>query len=85
MQKHKQVKGMKMKQWFVRLGTKFIGDLADPGSTKGPSPPWVTKEEFKNAITKMKMGQQAEEADRPGEENKEQESKEGETEEEGAH
>jgi hypothetical protein len=45
-------------QWFVRLGTKFIGDLADPGSTKGSTPPRVTKEEIKNAITKMKMWQQ---------------------------
>jgi hypothetical protein len=26
-----RVKGLKSKQWFVRLGTKYLGDLADPG------------------------------------------------------
>ncbi len=29
----RKVKGMKTKQWFVRLGTQFIGDLSDPGTT----------------------------------------------------
>jgi hypothetical protein len=31
------VKGLKTKQWFVRLGTKYFGDLCVPG-TKGRAP-----------------------------------------------
>ena len=27
----RRIKGLKSKQWFVRLGTKYLGDLADPG------------------------------------------------------
>jgi hypothetical protein len=33
----RQVKGLKFKQWFVRLGTNYLGDLADPG-VKGRAP-----------------------------------------------
>jgi hypothetical protein len=33
----RRVKGLKSKQWFVRLGTNYLGDLADPG-VKGCAP-----------------------------------------------
>jgi hypothetical protein len=52
---HPKVKGMKTKQWFMRLGTHYIGDLCPP-STKG-CPPWVQKiqskqQNFQYAISK---------------------------------
>jgi hypothetical protein len=33
----RSVKGMKAKQWFVRLGSQYYGDLSDPG-TEGRAP-----------------------------------------------
>jgi hypothetical protein len=81
-----KVKGRKTKEWFVRLGTNYIGDLAVPGSTKGRARLTnicAIRQEFKEAIAKLKIRQQAEEAD-PGEEEVEG-SKEDETEEEGIH
>jgi hypothetical protein len=33
----RRVKGLKSKQWFVRLGANYLGDLADPG-VKGHAP-----------------------------------------------
>jgi hypothetical protein len=33
----RKLKGMKTKQWFVRLGTRYIGDMCDPG-TQGCAP-----------------------------------------------
>ena len=35
----RRVKGLKTKQWFVRLGTNFMGDLSDPGTKRRA--PWV--------------------------------------------
>jgi hypothetical protein len=31
---HRKVKGLKTKQWFVRLGTMYYGDLCDPGTNR---------------------------------------------------
>ena len=77
------MRGTTTKQWFVRLGTQHIGDLADPGS-KGRAPRVqsvrAVRRDFTAAITNMR--QQTEAANRPQEE-KEEESKEGETDEEG--
>jgi hypothetical protein len=33
----RKLKGMKTKEWFVRLGTQYSGHMCDPG-TKGPAP-----------------------------------------------
>jgi hypothetical protein len=32
-----RVKGLNLKQWFLRLGTQCYGDLCNPG-TNGPAP-----------------------------------------------
>jgi hypothetical protein len=53
---HRKVKGMKTKQWFIRLGTHYIGDLCHPG-TKG-RPPRVQnirslRRNFQHAISKL--------------------------------
>jgi hypothetical protein len=56
----RRVKGLNTKQWFIRLGTMYIGDLDDPG-TKG-RPPRVRniramRQDFENAILKLRPQQ----------------------------
>jgi hypothetical protein len=74
---HRKVKGLKTKQWFVRLGTQYIGDLSDPG-TKGRAPRVTNirakRGDFQDAISKLPSLRQAPRT-------QEEESKEGEYEE----
>jgi hypothetical protein len=53
---HRKVKGMRTKQWFIRLGTQSIGDLCHPG-TKGCSPRVQNiqskRRNFQHAISKL--------------------------------
>ncbi len=53
---HRKVKGLKTKQWFVRLGTGYIGDLSDPG-TKGRAPRVTNirakRGDFQDAMSKL--------------------------------
>jgi hypothetical protein len=65
---------MKTKQWFVRLGSQYYGDLCDPG-TKGQTPrvqniraKW---RDFQDAISKLSSLRQ--EADLPVEEQEDSE------------
>jgi len=58
----RQVKGLKTKQWFIRLATQYIGDLCSPGS-KGRAT-WVRniraeRKDFKDGISKLPAQQQA--------------------------
>jgi hypothetical protein len=77
----RKVKGMKTKQWFVRLGTHFMGDLSNPG-TIGCAPRVknirAVRRDFQDAIAKMQQPTRAQEND--------EESREDDTEdEEGTH
>jgi hypothetical protein len=78
------VKGLKTKQWFIRLGTKYFGDLCVPG-TKGPAPGVknirALPRDFKDTISALASQRQAE-ADQPlpQKEQEEQQSMEGEIE-----
>jgi hypothetical protein len=54
---HHKVKGLKTKQWFVRLGTQYIGDLSNPG-IKGCAPRVTNirakqQGDFQDAISKL--------------------------------
>ncbi len=57
------VKGLKTKQWFVRLGTKYLGDLRVPG-TKGRAPRVQNirslRQDFKDTISALASQRQAE-------------------------
>jgi hypothetical protein len=80
-----QIKGLRTKQWFVRLGSRFYGDLCQPG-TKGRAPRVqnirVIRQCFKNTISRLSSQlQQAEVARPPAQE--EEEVNAGELEEEG--
>jgi hypothetical protein len=74
---HCKVKGSKTKQWFVRLGTQYIGDLSDPG-TKSRAPRVTNirakQGHFQDTISKLPSLQQAPRT-------QEEESKEGKLEE----
>jgi hypothetical protein len=58
-----KIKGMKTKQWFVRLGSQYYGDLCDPG-TKGRAPRVqnirAKRRDFQDAICKLPPTQEAE-------------------------
>jgi hypothetical protein len=58
----RQVKGLKTKQWFIRLGTQYIGDLCSPGF-KGRAPRVrnirAKRKDFKDGISKLPAQQQA--------------------------
>jgi hypothetical protein len=51
-----QIKGDETKQWFVRLGSQFYGDLRDPG-TKGWAPLvqniQAKQRDFQDAVSKL--------------------------------
>jgi hypothetical protein len=51
-----KIKGMKTKQWFLRLGSQFYGDLRDPG-TKGRAPRVqnirAKRRDFHDAVSKL--------------------------------
>jgi hypothetical protein len=51
-----KIKGMKTKQWFVRPGSQYYGNLCDPG-TKGRAPRvhsiQAKRRDFQDAITKL--------------------------------
>jgi hypothetical protein len=53
---HRKVRGFKTKQWFVRLGTHYVGDLPNPG-TKGRAPRIqnirAVRCDFQDAVTKL--------------------------------
>jgi hypothetical protein len=77
----RQVKGLKMKQWFVRPGgSQYNGDLCDPGGTKGRAPRVqnirARQRDFKDAIV-SKLPSLLQEVDVPFEDEEEEESKEG--------
>jgi hypothetical protein len=78
------VKDLKTKQWLVRLGTKYFGDLGVPG-TKGRAPRvkniWALQQDFKDTLSALASQRQAE-ADHPvpQKEQEEQQSTEGEIE-----
>jgi hypothetical protein len=69
----RSVKGMKAKQWFVRLGSQYYGDLSDPG-TEGRAPRVqnirAKRQDFQDAISKLPSSLQEEE-DLPLEEDEE--------------
>jgi hypothetical protein len=69
----RSVKGLKSKQWFVRLGTMYYGDLCDPG-TNGRAPRVHNirslRKDFKDTVSVLATQQQAV-ASRPEEEEKE--------------
>jgi hypothetical protein len=54
---HSKVKGLKTKQWLIRLGTHYIGDLRHPTGTKGHPPPvkniQTKQRNFQHAIAKL--------------------------------
>ena len=64
----RQVKGLKSKQWFVRLGTNYLGDLANPG-VNGRAPRVQNirslRKDFNNTISRLASQQEMEAADRP--------------------
>jgi hypothetical protein len=72
-----KIKGMKTKQWFVRLGSQYYyGDLSDPG-TKGRAP-WVQnirakRRDFQDAISNLPSP--GHEAELPEEEEEEEANK----------
>jgi hypothetical protein len=74
----RQVKGLKTKQWFVRLGSQYYGDLSDPG-TKGRAPRVqnirAKRRDFQDAVSKLPSLQQ--EAELPLEEDEEEVTNEG--------
>jgi hypothetical protein len=77
------VKGLKTKQWFIRLGTKYFGDLCVPG-TKGRAPRVknirALRQDFKDTISALASQRQAE-ADHPvPQKEQEEQSTEGEIE-----
>jgi hypothetical protein len=63
-----QVKGLNSKQWFLRLGTKYFGDLCDPG-TNGGAPRvqniWSLRQDFKDTISGLASVQLQTEATSP--------------------
>jgi hypothetical protein len=60
---HRKVRGLKTKQWFVRLGTHYVGNLRDPG-TKGRAPRVqnirAKRGDFQDAVSKLPRQRQAE-------------------------
>jgi hypothetical protein len=56
-----RVKGLKSKQWFVRLATIYLGDLADPG-VNGCAPRVQNicslKKDFNDTISRLASQQQ---------------------------
>ena len=61
----RRVKGLKSKQWFVRLGTNYLGDLADPG-VNGRAPRVQNirslRKDFNDTISRLASSQQETEA-----------------------
>ena len=64
----RRVKGLKTKQWFVRLGTNYLGDLADPG-VNGRAPRVQNirslQKDFNDTISWLASQQEMEAAGRP--------------------
>ena len=64
----RRVKGLKSKQWFVRLGTKDLGDLADPG-VNGRAPRVQNirslRKDFNDTISHVASQQETEAVGRP--------------------
>jgi hypothetical protein len=63
-----KLKGLKFKQWFVRLGTDYLGELADPG-VNGRAP-WVQnicplQKDFIHTISRLASQQEIEAAGWP--------------------
>jgi hypothetical protein len=60
----RSVKGLKSKQWFVRLGTMYYGDLPDPGTnSRAPRVQNIRslRKDFKATISVLASKQPAEE------------------------
>jgi hypothetical protein len=59
------VKGLKTKQWFLRIGTQYYSDILDPGM-EGRAPRVANirslRKEFKNSISELASAQQPTEA-----------------------
>jgi hypothetical protein len=59
------VKGLKTKQWFLRIGTQYYSDILDPGM-EGRAPRVANirslRQEFKNSISELASAQQPTEA-----------------------
>jgi hypothetical protein len=59
----RRVTGLKSKQWFVRLGTKYLGDLADPG-IHGRAPRVQNirslRKDFKDTVSRLASQQERE-------------------------